>query len=110
MGIVKKNKLHNPQIITDAPPSTITESDIGRLWVDKTNNTISIALGNTTTGIPELRNLLDSNDLATIDGGYYRGISEEFADIIKVPNFCNSNTTGLNAGQYEVRSRVGSHD
>jgi len=86
MGIIKKNKLHNPQIITDAPPATVTEADIGRLWVDKTNNTISIALGNTTTGNPELRNLMDSNDLALIDGGYYRGMREEFGDIVLQSN------------------------
>jgi len=82
MGIVKKNKLHNPQIITDAPPATVTEADIGRLWVDTANNSISIALGNTDTGAPELRNLLDSNDLALIDDGFYRGMSEEVATIV----------------------------
>lgn len=79
MGIVKKNKLHNPQIITDAPPSSVTEFDIGRIWIDKTNNTVSVAIGNKTTGAPELRNLLDSSDLVQIDQVYYSGIGEEFA-------------------------------
>ena len=81
MGIVKKNKLHNPQIITDAPPTVVSEADIGRLWVDKATNTVSIAIGNKDTGIPELRNILDTTDLETIDGGYYRGIEEEFGII-----------------------------
>jgi len=82
MGIVKKNKLHNPQIITDAPPASVTEADIGRLWVDKSNNTISIAIGNKNDGTPELRNILDTTDLELIDSGYYRGIDAEFADIV----------------------------
>jgi len=82
MGIVKKNKLHNPQIITDAPPASVTEADIGRLWVNKSNNTVSIAIGNKTDGTPELRNILDTTDLELIDSGYYRGIDEEHADIV----------------------------
>ncbi len=82
MGIVKKNKLHNPQIITDAPPASVTEADIGRLWVDKTNNTVSIAIGNKNDGTPELRNILDTTDLDIIDGGYYKGIDEEFVTLV----------------------------
>jgi len=81
MGLVKKNKLHNPQIVSDAPPVSITSNDIGRLWVDKITNTMSIAIGSKIDGSPELRNILDSNDLNDIDNNFYKGISEEFADI-----------------------------
>ena len=81
MGIIKKNKIHNPQIITDTAPTTITADDIGRLWVDKTTNTVSIAMHHKTTGAPELRNFLDSTDTIEIGNKYYSSISEEFATI-----------------------------
>jgi len=81
MSSNKKNKLYNPQIITDTIPSTVSDMDIGRIWVDKVSNTISIAVGNKDTGNPELRNILDTTDLETIDNGYYKGVSEEYATI-----------------------------
>ena len=82
MGLVKKNKLHNPQIITDNIPTTITSDDIGRLWLDKTSNTLSIAVGNKTTGRPEVRELLDSSNLESIDSKYFSDIIQESAIIV----------------------------
>ena len=77
MGIVKKNKIHNPQIITDPAPDVVTVEDLGRLWVDTNSNTIKIAVRNKDTGTPELRNLLDNTDLIGIDDNYFKGINEE---------------------------------
>lgn len=81
MGLIKKNKIHNPQIITDPAPSTVSEEDIGRLWVDTTSNTLKIAVRNKSNGVPELRNLLDNTDLGAIDGGFFKGISEEIKTV-----------------------------
>ena len=82
MGLIKKNKIHNPQIITDAVPSTISDNDIGRLWIDKSNNTISIAIGNKDTGIPELRNILDTSNYTEMDLKYFTGVEEEMTQIV----------------------------
>ena len=81
MGIIKKNRIYNPQIITDSAPTTITSEDIGRLWVDKTTNIVSIAMPHKTTGAPELRNLLDNTDSLEMGSKYYSSIGEEFAEI-----------------------------
>lgn len=77
MGVVKKNKIHNPQIITDVVPQTVGPEDIGRLWVDAPSNSIKIAVNNKETGQPELRDLLDTTNLEAIDGEFFKGIREE---------------------------------
>ena len=81
MGIVKKNKIHNPQIITDSAPETVGPEDLGRLWVDTNSNSIKIAIRNKETDVPELRNLLDNTDLVDIDGDFFKGINEELQTV-----------------------------
>jgi len=83
---IKKNKLHNPQIITEQPPEEIVEKDIGRIWIDKTNNNMRIALNSKVDGTPELRNMLDTNDLLDIDKTFYKGVSTELATIVLQEN------------------------
>lgn len=78
----KKNKIHNPQFVTDAAPSTVQSEDIGRIWFDKTNHAIKLAITNKDTGNPELRNLLDSNNLVDIDNQYFKGTTEEYVNIV----------------------------
>lgn len=82
MGLNKKNKLHNPQIVSETPPTSVTTSDVGRLWVDPLNNNLVMAMGNKIDGTPELRSLLDTTDYQDIDDVYYKGVGEEFVDII----------------------------
>jgi hypothetical protein len=46
MAELKKNKIHNPQFVSDDVPDNISSHDIGRLWLDKTNKRFVVGLPN----------------------------------------------------------------
>lgn len=81
MDIIKKNKIHNPQIVTSPTPENVSENDLGRIWVDGVSNTFKIAIRNKDTGIPELRNFLDTTDRDEIDRNYFKGLTEELKTV-----------------------------
>lgn len=79
---IKKNKIHNPQLVTDLVPSTVTEEDLGRMWIDTEHDGIYVAIKNKFTGVPELRSMLDSSTMTAIDGAYFSDIVYEYSLII----------------------------
>ena len=40
--VIKKNRIHNPQIVSDQIPTVLTVSDIGRLWFDSGTKVLAI--------------------------------------------------------------------
>lgn len=82
MAFDKKTKIHNPQIVTEVPPQTVSDSDIGRIWLNPNNKTISIALWNKQSGLPELRELLDSADIPDLNSTFINAIIDENVTII----------------------------
>jgi len=81
MGLIKKNKIHNPQFLTAPAPKSVTEEDLGRVWVDGDTKAFKIAIRNKDTDLPELRNFLDTTDRAEIDETYFKGIKEELQTV-----------------------------
>jgi len=81
MSVIKKNKIHNPQLITSAPPSSVGENDIGRLWVDLETDSIKIALRNKGSGMTELRDLLDTDNMSQMNNTYFKGIRNELKNV-----------------------------
>lgn len=79
---IKKNKIHNPQLVTDAIPTSVSQDDLGRMWIDTEHDGIYIAIKNKFTGVPELRSMLDSSTMVAIDGAYFSGIDYEYSEIV----------------------------
>ncbi len=63
--VIKKNRIHNPQIVSDQIPTVLTVSDIGRLWFD--SNTKVFAIGSVdTNGNYVAKTILDSSSHQTL--------------------------------------------
>lgn len=63
--VIKKNRIHNPQIVSDQIPTALTVSDIGRLWFDR--NTKVFAIGSVdTNGNYVAKTILDSSSHQTL--------------------------------------------
>ena len=63
--VIKKNRIHNPQIVSDQIPNVLTVSDIGRLWFD--SNTKVFAIGSVdTNGNYVAKTILDSTSHQTL--------------------------------------------
>jgi len=77
---INKNKIHNPQLITDEIPNELSTSDLGRLWINKKQNTISIAVLNNET--VQLNSLMHQDDMTKISNTFYSGVETIFGDII----------------------------
>lgn len=90
---IKKNKIHNPQIITDPVPTEIRAEDIGRLWVDHTQNKIVVAVPNGDGGA-KAKMLLDDENATEIIANvadkvaqsYFIDIRDQYATIIAQTN------------------------
>jgi len=92
MSDTKKNKIHNPQFVTEAVPEIITESDIGRLWVDNVNKKIVIGIAGAEENSCVLTGLItddDKNELessisdiqSTVNVTYFSNILDTYATI-----------------------------
>lgn len=75
-----KNRIFNPQFVTDAPPETVEEKDLGRMWVDIESKKMKIALPGS-DGY-ELRNFLDTDDRLEMDDTYHKEIKTKILEII----------------------------
>lgn len=67
MSDIRRNKIHNPQFITDSVPETITESDIGRLWVDNVNKKLVIGIPGEEANSCVLTGLITDDDKSAIE-------------------------------------------
>lgn len=85
MSDIKKNKIHNPQFITEEVPVSITDSDVGRLWVDKANKKLIIGLtddgeaGVLTDVMTGIDKTVMENDISNT---YFSGLSDVYATIV----------------------------
>jgi len=92
----KKNKIHNPQIVTDSVPDTITSVDFGRMWADKTSKKIVIALtdennqGVLTGLITEIDKSEIQNSISTIQtimtDTYFSAVGDVYATVVEQVN------------------------
>ena len=79
---MKKNKLHNPQIVPSPIPETISDTDIGRIWVDKVTHKFKIALFDSEQQTPIIRDFLDDSHITQFDNKYYTSIEEGYFQIV----------------------------
>jgi hypothetical protein len=89
MGTVRKNKIHNPQLVTENVPGTVAAEDFGRMWVDKASNKLYLAVKDT-EGNPTKVSMFDSVEKTAfqeeIDQSYYKSIGDEYATIVAQTN------------------------
>jgi len=81
---IKKNKIHNPQFITDTVPAVITKDDVGRLWIDKVNKKLVVGLNDGVDGatITDVVTGIDKTILEKeISDTYFSGLSDVYAVI-----------------------------
>lgn len=62
---IKTNRIHNPQIISDPIPQTITSADVGRIWLDSDTKTLSIG-GVDQNGNFVVKTILDSSSTQSL--------------------------------------------
>lgn len=80
MSEIKKNKIHNPQFITEPVPENISASDVGRLWVDKVNKKLIIGLADDgESGM--LTDVMTGIDKTDISNTYFSGLSDVYVTI-----------------------------
>lgn len=89
MSTIKKNKIHNPQLVTDPVPGTVDIDDFGRLWLDKTSSKMYLAVKDE-FGTPTTVSLMDSIEKSNLENeisrDYYKGIGDEYATIVGQTN------------------------
>jgi hypothetical protein len=78
MAIINKNKIHNPQIVSDGIPENISNDDIGRIW--NTGNSFKIALTNENKEL-KIKEMLNDDHLEMIDNKYFKEIKEKICVI-----------------------------
>ena len=89
MGTIKKNKIHNPQLVTENVPEIVNADDFGRLWVDKTTNKLYLAIkddeGNPTT-VSMFDSVGKNRFQKEIEQTYYKAIIDEYVTVIPQTN------------------------
>lgn len=80
MAELKKNKIHNPQFISDKVPESITKDDVGRIWVDNISKRFVIGVqGEPNQG--RLVGLLTDDDKNEIKNNVANNYFSEIADV-----------------------------